>query len=84
MGGYRVDVAGVGYFIPEWTVYTVTLLSRLVRQPMGAIRDTGNSGRGDVAAAIRLQRLARDRELKRGHELKSRGEKLRSSTFHSS
>jgi len=83
MGGYRVDVAGVGFFILEWTVYTVTLLSRLVRQPLGAVRDAGNGRRGDVAPAIRLQRLARDGELKRGHELKSRGEKLRSSTFHS-
>jgi predicted anti-sigma-YlaC factor YlaD len=48
-GGYRVDVAGVGFFIPEWTVYGVTLLSRLVRQPLGAVRDAGNSRRGDVA-----------------------------------
>jgi hypothetical protein len=45
MGGYRVDVAGVGFFILEWTVYTVTLLSRLVRQPLGAVRDAGNGRR---------------------------------------
>ena len=50
-------------------------LSRLVRQPVGAVLHHG-TGRGrDLAAAIRLQCLARDGRVRR---LKSRGVKVRS------
>jgi hypothetical protein len=64
-------------------VFLRARLPRLVRQPLGLVRDDRIGRRSDLAPAVRLQRLARDGQLKLAHELKSDGEKLRSSTFHS-
>jgi hypothetical protein len=44
-------------------------LSRLVRQSLGPVSDHRSRGDRDLAAAVRLQRLARDGELGRGNEL---------------
>ena len=43
-------------------------LSRLVRQPLGAVRHHGRGGHCDMAAAIRLQRLEGDRDLEGENE----------------
>ena len=60
-------------------------LSRLVRQPLGAVRHDRAGRDRDLAPAVRLQRLAGDGRVRRDrpYELKSCGVKLRSSTFHS-
>ncbi len=56
-------------------------LSRLVRQPLGAVRHHRGGGDRHLAPAIRLQRLAGDGGCY--PPAKSCGVKLRSSTFHS-
>ena len=56
-------------------------LSRLVRQPLGAVRHHGGGRDRHLAPAVRLQRLAGDGEI--AQPAKSCGVKLRSSTFHS-